>query len=152
MYRFQLVVGKFNRKKWTLGYLSGQRKFYKHKECMKMITYKGRLLGWQVFLILPFPFLILEKEEIFPGSGVHKNPTLKTFFSLFTLMVSESPPSIHPTTHAFFIHPTNIEHRLCAKYCSRHCSYINRQKRPSSYSCGNYILGGGRKIINKYVW
>ena len=76
-----------------------------------MITYKGRLLGWQVFfyvsLMLPFPFLILEKEEIFPGSGVHKNTTLKTFFSLFTLMVSKSPPSIHPTTHAFFIHPSN---------------------------------------------
>ena len=84
---------------------------------MKSITYKGnthylqRVLGWQyiffyVSLVFPFPFLILEKEEIFPGSGVHKNTTLKALVFTVYPYISKSPPILHPSTHHFFTHPS----------------------------------------------
>lgn len=56
MSRFQLVVGKFNRKKkkkknseLSFFFLRIKKKFYKHRDYMKTITYKGRVLGWQYF-------------------------------------------------------------------------------------------------------
>lgn len=103
-------------------------------------------------LVFPFPFLSLEKEEIFPGSGVHKNTTLKALVFAVYPYISKSPPILHPSTHHFFIHPPNIYwaptlHELLFKTLQLY----QQTKETELLLMWNLFPSWGRKIINKYA-